>query len=66
MINVHPFSTNVLELVGRPLKTHDGRAVTVSRPMTEFVVRVAGQEVCRTQDNIGASACLNSIGIEYA
>lgn len=66
-INVHPFSTNVLDLVGKPLKaSSDGRTVTVSRPMSDFVVCVDGREVCRTQDNIQASACLNGIGVQYA
>jgi hypothetical protein len=62
-INVSPFRTNVLDLIGREdLVTRDGRKVSVRRESDRyFIITVDGQERARTDDNLAASYCLNSI-----
>lgn len=63
-INVSPFATNVLDLVGRQgLCTPDGRAISVSRSSSDFVVRVEGEAPFTTPDNIVASRFLNSFEV---
>lgn len=43
-INVSPFATNVLDLVGQQtIRTADGRRVEISRGMADFVIRVEGE-----------------------
>lgn len=65
LINVSPFATNALDLVGRKdLQTPDGRAITVKRSMADFVIVVDGEsKPFVTDDNITASRYLNSFEV---
>jgi hypothetical protein len=65
-INVGPFATNVLDLIGVPLCTWDGQPVSVEQQGIAFVVKRDGHEVCRTSDNLGASCTLNMLCIHRA
>jgi hypothetical protein len=64
-INVSPFFTNVLDLVGREdLVTPYGSSVTVERSGNGFRITYAvidGQRTMEAGDNISASFILNSV-----
>jgi len=64
-INVSPFATNVLDLVGKDLMTMDGYPVTVSRDGMDFVVKINGSKHYQAADNLNVSYCLNTLGIKY-
>jgi len=63
-INVSPYATNVLDLVGaEDLSTRDGKPVRVAREGSDFVVYVDGQERSRTDINTSASYVLNMLDV---
>lgn len=64
-INVAPYATNVLDLVGRNLCTPDGRKVKIGRAAIDFVIQVDGERPFSTPDNIVASRFLNSFEVGF-
>lgn len=60
VINVSPFATNVLDLVGRDdLQIPSGHVVSISRHGTHFVVSIGGTRLLESDDNIAVSNFLN-------
>lgn len=63
-INVSPFATNVLDLVGRTdLVTPTGIKVTVTRDMLDFVVTIGDERMYCGGDNLSASYTLNQFEV---
>lgn len=63
-INVSPFATNVLDLVGRSdLFTPNGIKVTVKRDMMDFVVIIGDERMYCGNDNLSASYTLNQFEV---
>lgn len=65
-INVSPFATNALDLVGmEDLKTRQGSKVTVRRSNGDFIIQYTTQTGVvaeyRTNDNLAASRILNTV-----
>jgi hypothetical protein len=59
-LNFSPFKNNVLDYVGEPLVTEDGKKVEIQQKMDgKFVVLADGKEVFSSKDNIQVSAFLN-------
>jgi hypothetical protein len=59
-INFSPFAVNVLDAVDDPtLCTPDGTPVKVGRRGMDFTIRIGGQLVTDTADNLDASCVLN-------
>lgn len=71
VLNVSPFSVNVLDLVDVQLIAADGRRVVVRRPLADFVIWIASaadgsppdREDFRTGDNLAASHRLNMLEV---
>ena len=63
-INVGPFATNVLDLIGREdLETEKGATVRVSQIDTSFFIQIGLTEPYSTTSNIAASYYLNHFPI---
>ena len=59
-INVSPFATNVLDLIGRnDLSTYDKRRVTVESNYPDFTLTIGSQTIT-AHSNLDASYILNS------
>lgn len=58
-INFGPLANNVLDFVGKTLRTPDGTEVVIVRPLTTFQVFLNGQMVYESSDNLMVSYFLN-------
>ena len=61
----HPLQNNVLDFVGKELKTLDGKNVIVSRcgRGVGFIVKVNGKQELKTDCNLTVSGYLNKLDI---
>jgi len=59
-INFNPYTANVLDYVGKPLATVDGRRVQITQAMNgDFAILVNGEPVESGLGNLAASSILN-------
>lgn len=65
-ITWHPWKSNPLDYIGAKLITKDGKRVTLTRGLRDFVVTVDGVEILRTDANATTCAILDryDVGLE--
>jgi hypothetical protein len=64
-INVSPFATNVLDLIGKELVNSNGDSVLVKNCFNGFNVVVNGESKIICDDNLVVSRFLNSMEVSY-
>ena len=64
-INVSPFATNVLDLIGKELVNSNGDSVLVKNCFNGFNVVVNGESKIICDDNLTVSRFLNSMEVSY-
>jgi hypothetical protein len=64
-INVSPFATNVLDLIGKELVNSNGDSVLVKNCFNGFNVLVNGESKFICNDNLDVSRFLNTMEVSY-
>lgn len=63
-IDFHPWRNNVLDYVGQPLISTEGKQVMVAQSMASgFMIYVDGKLIESKLSNMAASSILNRIGV---